>query len=571
MPGGGKAIVIQTQERAVSPDINRAQIFGQWQLAEVLRGLMDVTTTDDFDAGGNAASSLSMGTPMRAEIFSGLEVRPQTGAGVLDLQVTPGVATCVAPDGDTDASVNKVVSDPGINVNGLLQMTANSSGSTRIDVIEVQFAQLVLTTDNRDIFNPATGLFTATNVTKSTQGYLTALSGTLVSGNGPPCIRVRAGTPGGGLPANQSGWTPIAVAFVPNGAVQCDDMDFWDVRPLVSDRQFNLTDTSSMSYMKRFIGSANDQDSGGHTYVTGIAEATFGARRVGGNLLTGCPSVDTLPTANFDAQLARDQDGGSLPSSGLWYLYLLFPGNLPRWARYTRSAPRVPRSPRGIPVVSGTAPQHVTGKPSSAINLPAACGLGGSTQNGVCIMSSVTSSSTPHGGSADGQRFFPSIVQSFGAATSSLDTCTWNLVDGTTHPPNARSILVSLTMTIRFTGTGAAYTHTGVGGTPPNPVQMGTVATAPGAPGAINQIANVFPSSKMISIIATAGFYDVQVVTETLEIPLFPVYPASVANQTRKIQWKPNFNTNFLLISGSSSPSLQGTPQMQVVGWTMHD
>ena len=558
MASGFKALRYNTQERAISPDQNRAQTFTSHGVMEIFRYLMTCATTDDVDAGGNVTEAVTGATPAYCKILNGLEVRPQTGAGQLSLQVKAGAAMVLADDGDSDASQWKLAVDPGIPSNGLLLMTTNPAGSARIDVIEVQWSSIITSSDNRDIFNAATGLFAATNVTKSTAGTLTDFAA--------PNIRVRAGTAGAGYPGNAAGWTPLCVAYNPAGSTQCDDMDFWDVRPLVGDLRFNLTESSALPKQERFVGSGNDLDSPGHTYVSGVCESTIGSRRVGGRLLTGCPSTDGA--AAFDAQAARDQESGFTPTAtGLWFLYLLTPFGLPRWARYTRTGPRVPRSPRGIPVVSMVGPSNTSGSPTAAIPLPAATGLGGTTSSGVCVMAGQLLASAPRGGVSSGKCFLLSkIFQSFGhygyapLVGSTNDKTLFSLQDNVTHPANARTVLISIRLTITLTSAGVAYTWAddaalvnGCG------VLLGTPTTNPDA---THFVASFDPGVGVI----TGGSGSSQVITTSvMELPLFSGYPVGTPI-TRQIAWVHNFATNCL--GGTATVS---AADMKVLGWSMGD
>jgi hypothetical protein len=72
----------------------------------------------------------------------------------------------------------------------------------------------------------------------------------------------------------------------------------------------------------------------------------------------------------------------------LYYVYLLTPFGLPKWARFTDAAVgvRQARSPRGIPIVSAVGPAHSYCVPSAPITFPAVFGFNGaSTLAGACI------------------------------------------------------------------------------------------------------------------------------------------------------------------------------------------
>ena len=354
MASGRKQMVINTQERAISPDVNRLQAFAAKDDAELWRYLMDVTSNDDVNT-GFVAEHTSLENPLRGEITNGIMVRPQPGS--LNLLVDPGVLYVVSPDADADASVYKYVRDLGVTLLGSLVVTPGG-GATRIDVVECQISAVALTaTDNRDIFNPVTGLFTATVVTKETQLKLS--------------YRVRAGVAGGGFPGTTLGWLPIAVISVPAAAPNVDTMTFWDVRPLVSDRTFG---PSAITLVRPRVGDRSMFNATALVTATGLIDATFDGYHMGGRLRSG--SAGVADADNINVALANNQEPGIVFTPNRpWYLYLLFPYGLPRWARYNGSAlPRVPRNPKGIPVVSMIAPD-TDGLPTAAITPPTATGL----------------------------------------------------------------------------------------------------------------------------------------------------------------------------------------------------
>jgi hypothetical protein len=337
-------MIYNTRERVISQDQNRAERFAAADRAESYRLLMN-NRNAVFTGGGGVVefgsyvdtvlqNTAAVGTPLRGDVIDGLVVLPQ--AGSLNLLVSPGVVGLDDPDGETgssdpnpanpDDSRYKIVDDPGVTNLGTLVMSAGSGGQTRIDVIEVQRNSTVLETDNRDIFNPSTGLFSPIAVTKVIQGELT--------------YRVREGTPGAGLPANVQGWLPLCVASVPSAAASVDDMTFWDVRPLVKDRIAAGTDLQSIlqpidpgSYLN-----SNDFTDTTKTLLTGVVNSRAAMYLAGGAI-----GIDLQDPVNQAA-------GASFTAGDPWYLWAIFPGNLPRWVRYVDSptVPRIPNAGRGI-------------------------------------------------------------------------------------------------------------------------------------------------------------------------------------------------------------------------------
>ncbi|SRR5579859_130939 len=445
MPSGMKEAVFNTRERLVSTDQNRAQKFKGADVAELMRAMVDTGQgTDDLDAAGVQTLNTVQGTPLVGEVFSGLMVKPQLGATTLDLLVDPGVAYVLDPDSAPDDSSYKYVRDPGVTTLATLTMTANGAGSARIDVIEVQDASSVVETDNRDIFNPSTGLFTATSVTKARASSFT--------------YRVRLGVAGAGFPGVVQGWMPLCVASVPAGATGNDQMTFWDVRPMVGDRAF-APHNIKLDLPRPFPGTraaVNTRVSAGKALMNGLAEYIVGNRRVGGRIRRGTPDT----AANVDSVDLQDaanlSSGFSYVASGLYFVYLLLPFGLPRWARYTNAADgqRVPRSPRGIIAVSAVVPSHLYGSPGSVVALPTSTGLGGSTATGVCIEAAFsTAGSMP--ASADLDSVWTHDTDSGAIATTTFTAAgggtsaqaTWNLSENVSYPANARAIHVMLSVT----------------------------------------------------------------------------------------------------------------------------
>jgi len=376
MASGMKKMVINTQERAISPDINRLQDFKAADSAEFARYLMDVSENFDL-APGVVTEYSSVSAPLRAEVVNGIMVTPQIGS--LDLLVTPGLLYALAPDGGAEDSNYKFVRSLGITVLGTLSMTANASGFLRIDVIECSVTDTIVETDNRDIFNPTTGLFTAAAVTKAREGRLT--------------FRVRAGVPGSGYPAAVSGWLPLAVASVPTGTTSNDTVTFWDVRPLVSDRVRGLS--AGEEEMPTW-GEMNFrvQNNGGVTAsdLTGIARVAYRGRWLGGALRRGTPgATDTYVTNLRDADV-KHGGGFAYTTGALYTVWLMTPFGLPRWSRYTDFGAgfRRPRSPNGILMVSNI-PSDARSRPASPIPLPDCLGgiAAGSTSEGVCISTGI--------------------------------------------------------------------------------------------------------------------------------------------------------------------------------------
>jgi hypothetical protein len=379
MSSAGKELIVNPLERALSGDIVRLQNFSQAMMSEMMRAILDTGQgSDDESAAGSWSQNTSQGNPAWAEVLSGLVFTPVVGG--TSSAVSAGAMFMYDPDTipSTDDSQYKYLLDPGTTsaLTPSLTLTANASGSIRVDVLECARVQpdTVVETDSRDVFNTVTGTFAAAAVNKVSQGQLQ--------------YRIRTGTAGAGFPGTAAGWMPIAVMSVPTGTTTWDTVTVWDVRPLLNDRIFTPWNTSrALPVYTRLDFSSNTATSGQYR-ANGFVEAsaTLGTRRLGGWLERGSPGVDHAGYVDF-YDSANQESGYAFPA-GMSFLYLVTMFSLPRWARYTDASfgVRQPRSPRGIPILSATGPLHWTGSQSAGIVLPAVFGFAGAAStSGVCI------------------------------------------------------------------------------------------------------------------------------------------------------------------------------------------
>lgn len=455
MSSGRRTMKINTQERAISPDINRLQAFVGSDEGEFFRMMLNIGGSDDVDAGVPVTSAFDapavVSIPLSAEIINGLLVLPENAS--LKLRVTPGAMYVVQPDGDADASPYKFVSDPGISsfTTSGLAMTANTSGQTRYDLVECKVEDETLETDNRDIYDAGSSTFTATSVTKVTRARASIAT---------TSIRVRAGTPGAGLPALVSGWVPLCAVQIEDGVSTNDGMVFWDVRPLISDRIFQphaLTRSRPVAWATKPIINAT-----AYATVGGLVESHLNGRRVGGRLRQGTDLLAfTTDASTVDLTSAKNRTSGFAAAAyQILYLYICTPFSLPRWARYTNATTtqRVPRSPRGILMFTTIAPD-ADGKPTAVLQLPSPWPAAGQvlTSEAVCIASTfadgagsiqnfygdgegiyIQAANIEDGDATNSPRI---LVGSTSLADASNPTCTFALVPGTHFPTNARWIL----------------------------------------------------------------------------------------------------------------------------------
>jgi hypothetical protein len=466
---GEQSLVFNPQEKALSSDMERLQAFHALDLNEIFRWLLDVnhTTDDGFAGGATAIQSVSVETPLRGEVLGGLLVRPAVGS--TDLTVDPGMAFVIDVDAvaDAEASPYRYLRDPGIPAAGTLAIDASTNGGIRIDVIECQRVSggyAVLETDNRDIFNTSTGLFNAVSVNKVIAGRLQ--------------YRVRKGVDGGGFPGVVSGWLPLAVASVPNGSVNNDTVTFWDVRPLVSDR---VRSPFRIPFDDNGVDAENQINCATLTSASGTVRAHIGGRRIGGALGRGTPhATPVLEEYTLDVTSAENQEPGfGAVASHPWYLYILTPFGLPRWAMYVGPAfaPRQPRSPIGIPVVS-THDSFTDGSPQTPIALPASTGLLGSTSKGVVVGAGYFDGAATmrgfYGDGVGGSYLTTQGTTGILVAPTSADAtkASYSFVAGTHFPSAAKMILVQFLISLTATAGGLVdvegQLQTNVGGTGTN-------------------------------------------------------------------------------------------------------
>jgi hypothetical protein len=423
-------------------------------------------------------------------------------------------------------------------------MTGNSSGSTRIDVIECQFVLNTVETDNRDIWNPATNTFAAATVPKATQGGLV--------------YRVRQGTAGGGFPGTASAWLPLAVASVPTGTTTNDTVTFWDVRPLIEDRIIPPHNVGA-DYPRwgRVDYEVNTQLSAGKALLVGTVDVSGsdaltpspGKRRLGGRLRASGISADK--PAGFDGLDLNDANNwaGSI-SNGVAYVFLLeSPFGLPRWARYTNvaSGSRQPRSPRGFLVVTqATGPTAGWGTPGAAIGLPTSTGLGTATVTKGAFLGAVLFT-----GGVAGPTYASGRTQ-WSTSTSSSPSPIFAALTGTITTVTSTSGYAT------FGLTGSAYPISAKG---IHAVVKLTVSTAAQD---VEVSSYVFDSTNTFllataedTVVATHGD---GVITRTLHIPLPTSYPVSRSGNPRTLR---------VNVIGQSANISINTASLQVYGWDL--
>jgi hypothetical protein len=323
---------------------------------------------------------------------------------------------------------------------GALTLTPGSGGAIRIDVIECQRIEQVLEADNRDIFDPSTGLFSPALVNKVTAGRL--------------AYRIRTGTPGLGFPGVEAGWLPLAVCSVPAGATTWDTVTLWDVRPMAHERvQQPFGAYPSLNYVHRHNVWSDITTVFGEVRVYGVCDVSFGAYRAGGQLIHPGTTNGYLNVA--DTTLWAPGFSSSLAP---WYLYLVYPFGLPRWVQYSPASAgiREPRGLRGIPVMSRWTPRY-DGRPGSFIaQTPAWTGLfDPPSQDAIVALAGLQGpSGGPFGVHGDGrtiQFVDEPTLEISQSASNGVTSTEWTFTDNVTHPGNARAVYVQFRIAVTVT------------------------------------------------------------------------------------------------------------------------
>lgn len=432
MASGNKSMVINTRERALSNDHNRSESFNAALVAESFRWLYAFVAVDE---GGSGTMPVAASPTAGWMVLNGLFARPEIGT--INLFIEPGTAGMVSPDvsPSADDSPFKVITSPGVQNAGDLTLTAGGGG-TRIDVIEFRRnANTVDETANRDIYNPNTGQFVPTLVTKVRSDKLE--------------FRIRLGTPGGGFPGTAAGWYPVAVCSVPNAATTWNDVIVWDVRPLVADLSRNTPRIQNFPLLGKSYGTLLDD--GSAVTLSGVFESQLSQWRAGGEVAA---SNSGLSGGLLELDSSEITEPGLAPVNGLpIYVYAAMPFSLPRWARYTAasSGVRRPLPLNGIPIYSDQA-SDFRGRPTAALSLPTALGLGGTTSEAVVLASSAWKAGALVGASiADSWTRLADFPVALSPASTVGDTCVFEIQDGTHHPRGATA--VRMRFTIEHTGT----------------------------------------------------------------------------------------------------------------------
>jgi hypothetical protein len=362
MSSGQKVVQINHGERLVSDDTNKMQSFIGNHVAQALRRLTQKygTAYAPLEFPGLAVERTTAPTGTFGtvhDVFGGLMVRPDNSSFLL---VDPGSAGFYCPTYPgltSDDSPYIVVDDPGVTSVSVLTFTANASGSPRIDVVECRPVAAAPVQENRDVYDPATGNWVPTLVTKVASAKLE--------------YRIRLGTANAGFPALDPEWCPLAFCVVQSGASGFLQSDFYDVRPLVSERDSRTspwvsTDGSQAVFQECIVDhrSVVSENITNHAY-RGWVSGSFQGYKFGGYVERNVASsladfgLNTAGGGQFNAVEYRNAEnhitsGSTAVNNTLGFSHCLvavFPAGLGRCVRYTQNT---------TPTITGpvvTAPQ----------------------------------------------------------------------------------------------------------------------------------------------------------------------------------------------------------------------
>lgn len=369
MSSGQKKLVENTNERALSADVNRMQEFIARDRAQTLRrlhnnpsvGFSDYKHPGLYPDMAALPADPSYGTVH--DVFGGLMVRCDLAN---DLLVDPGSIGMYTPSyaGLTaEDSPYIVVDDPGVQSTGVLTFTPNAGAGPRIDMIECRAVPVTVETTTRDIYDSTTQAFVPTSVPKVTKAQLE--------------YRIRLGTVNAGFPAPAQEWCPLAYCVVQVGATGFTQADFYDVRPLVPERtaMFGKSNVAPSDGQHGFTtaGVFERQIQPALNECYGYFNGAFNNYRIGGMLYRNtASSLAEFGGAGSSLAVSASNAGNqctgacapAVTNGTLNSMMAVFPWNLGRCVRYSQAAEtatytgqvtlsgsRVPKGANGILVV----------------------------------------------------------------------------------------------------------------------------------------------------------------------------------------------------------------------------
>lgn len=374
---GSRRTVFNTNERALSTDVNRLQAMAARSRSEMARRLLN-----DRLIGSNVFPGATQDWPSTLpagvvphDVIGGLMVRPDAAGYLL---VDPGTVGYWAPGtAGADDSDYQIVQSTGVSDITALTFTANAGPGTRIDVVECRVVDVVTETGTRGVYDAGTGTFVPTTVDKVDEGQLE--------------FRVALGTPGGGLRAPEADWIPLAIVFTLTTSAGFSTCDVYDVRPLVRERvpdnfrapmvpteigvSGNRNGNAARMHHVELMGQDPDSSTAEQReYQAGYVLSEFGGYWAGGviqkNVVTAGGNFGSGQTRGdgddpyfwlADPENVTATAGAGAGGAKLLSVSAYFPGGYPRWVRYTQQSAdtglvdpvaeftgRAPMGPRGI-------------------------------------------------------------------------------------------------------------------------------------------------------------------------------------------------------------------------------
>jgi len=224
MNQGFDRIILNTRERPLSSDLNAGFAQVDRTLREIVRAMLlpHASGMATSGASGFTPTSGFLGDALFPSAAGGMVINLTPGLGFLfDSGVIPAGGLVDAIPGLYDWSPYYPVYAPAVVP--VTVPAAPSSGNERYDIIEVKLDRRRQDSGSRDVFNQSTGVFDPTIVMKTLAYVLDGTRTGVVSAPSDSTTGIGyktgvAATAGSAtLPATTSGYTRIAIIYVPGG------------------------------------------------------------------------------------------------------------------------------------------------------------------------------------------------------------------------------------------------------------------------------------------------------------------------------------------------------------------
>jgi len=223
--------VINTRERPLSSDINRAQ-------SEIDRTLRDALMNIYLPRHSTYPDYASY--PVSGMIGAGMKVRPKSPASMI---VTVDIGLGMSYSGAVDSNIGGV---PEVNDLSLwkplyldapkdIVLDAAPGSSYRYDIIEVRTNRLLTDPSSRDVLNTSSGAFEAQVVNKALDWRLDGSFSRVLAGNpSTGAIGYKVGATGAAAPDPTNNYMKIATIYIPTGTTAVDADKINDTRRMLS-------------------------------------------------------------------------------------------------------------------------------------------------------------------------------------------------------------------------------------------------------------------------------------------------------------------------------------------------